>query len=192
METFTGATADHWKIGRRGHDDGAVLFLFMRDRKVRIEVGYGLESALTDADAHRIIAGTILPRMRADDVNGAVSAGVAAMLATITPSFAGVSAPAQRRPIPLQVFMYWLIYALVALTIAVRLAADVRYGYLVIREGSAAARQDMRPSRFWGTNGFLAGLGFREASSGGGGDSNGGGFSAGGGSFGGGGSSGSW
>ncbi|MBV8196566.1 MAG: TPM domain-containing protein [Candidatus Eremiobacteraeota bacterium] len=41
LETWTGETADRWKIGRRGHDDGAVLFLFMHDRKVRIEVGYG-------------------------------------------------------------------------------------------------------------------------------------------------------
>jgi uncharacterized protein len=50
QETWTGETAEKWKIGRRGHDDGA-LFVFMRDRNVRIEVGYGLESALTDADA---------------------------------------------------------------------------------------------------------------------------------------------
>ncbi len=68
LETWTGETADHWKIGRRGKDDGAVLFVFMQDHKARIEVGYGLESALTDADSYRIITNVIRPQMRANDV----------------------------------------------------------------------------------------------------------------------------
>ena len=55
LETYTAQSAHEWKIGRKGHDDGAVLFLFMRDHKVRIEVGYGLEGSLTDADSKRII-----------------------------------------------------------------------------------------------------------------------------------------
>jgi uncharacterized protein len=173
-------------------DDGAVLFVFMRDRKVRIEVGYGLEGALTDADAHRIIAGTILPRMRHSDVNGAISSGVAAMLATITPSFQSVgAAPRRPGPIPLQVFMYWLIFGLSGFIIVVKLAADMRYGCLVFNEGSAAAQPDMRRSAFLGTGGFMSHLGF--ISGGGSGEGfGGGGFSAGGGSFGGGGASGSW
>jgi hypothetical protein len=73
LETWTGETAAKWKAGRRGHDDGAVLFVFMRDHKIRIEVGYGLESALTDADSYRIITKVIRPKMRANDVDGAVS-----------------------------------------------------------------------------------------------------------------------
>ena len=93
LETWTGETAAKWKVGRHGHDDGAVLFLFMHDHKIRIEVGYGLESALTDADSYRIINNVIRPKMRADDVDGAVSSGVAAMLTTITPSYAGVTPP---------------------------------------------------------------------------------------------------
>ena len=84
LETWTGETADHWKIGHRGRDDGAVLFLFIADHKIRIEVGYGLESALTDADSYRIINEVIRPRMRSGDVDGAVSSGVAAMLTTIS------------------------------------------------------------------------------------------------------------
>jgi uncharacterized protein len=163
------------------------------DRKVRIEVGYGLESALTDGDAHRIIAGTILPRMRHGDVSGAISLGVAAMLATITPTFASIAAaPRELGPIPLQVFMYWLIFALSGFIIVVRLAADVRYGFLVFNEGSTAAQRDMRRSAFWGTEGFMSHLGFRSGGGGSGGSFGGGGFSAGGGSFGGGGASGSW
>ena len=62
------------------------FFCSCSDHKVRIEVGYGLESSLTDADSHRIISDVIVPRMKAGDPNGAVSSGVAAMLTTITPS----------------------------------------------------------------------------------------------------------
>jgi uncharacterized protein len=93
LETWTGETAQEWHVGRRGKDDGAILFLFMSDRKVRIEVGYGLEGSLTDADASRIIRNDVVPRMKANDPNGAVSSGVAAMLTTITPSYAGVTPP---------------------------------------------------------------------------------------------------
>jgi uncharacterized membrane protein YgcG len=108
------------------------------------------------------------------------TSGVAEMLATITPTFASVAAPAlQPGRIPLQVFMYWLIFGLSAFIIVVRLAANIRYGYLVFNGGSAAAQRDMRRSAFWGTGGFMSHLGF---SSGGGS----------GGSFGGGGASGSW
>ena len=93
LETWTGETAHQWHIGRRGKDDGAILFLFVSDHKVRIEVGYGLEGSLTDADSSRIIRDDIVPRMKASDPNGAVSSGVAAMLTTITPSYAGVTPP---------------------------------------------------------------------------------------------------
>lgn len=94
LETWTGDSAHQWKIGRHGHDDGAVLFLFMKDHRVRIEVGYGLESSLTDADASRIIQDDITPRMRSGNVDEAVSSGVAAMLTTITPSYKERHAPA--------------------------------------------------------------------------------------------------
>ncbi len=87
LEDWTIKAAETWKIGRAGKDDGAILFLFMQDRKIRIEVGYGLEGSLTDADSSRIINDTIRPKMRAGDTDGAVQAGVDRMLLTITPSF---------------------------------------------------------------------------------------------------------
>jgi uncharacterized membrane protein YgcG len=115
------------------------------------------------------------------------------IVATITASFESVAAaPRQPGPIWLQVFMYWLIFGLSAFVIAVKLAADARYGYLVFNEGSAAAQRDMRRSAFWGTGGFMSHLGFSSGGGGSGGGFSGGGFSAGGGSFGGGGASGSW
>jgi len=89
LENWTIKAAETWKIGRKGKDDGAILFLFMQDHRIRIEVGYGLEGSLTDADSSRIINETIRPKMRAGDVDGAVQDGVDRMLLTITPSFAG-------------------------------------------------------------------------------------------------------
>ncbi len=192
LETWTGETADQWKIGRRGHDDGAVLFIFMQDHKVRIEVGYGLESALTDADSYRIIQDVIRPRMRAGDVDGAVTSGVAAMLSTISPSYKGATAPpeVQQTGIGLNggivIVVLSLIVILIIVMVVMQIVGSIRYGYLVMREGSPAARRAMRNWWFWG--GGLAGGG--GSSFGGGGF--GGGFSAGGGGFGGGGASGGW
>jgi uncharacterized protein len=87
LEDFTIKAAETWKIGRSGKDDGAILFLFMKDHKARIEVGYGLEPVLTDAASFQIINDTIRPKMRANDPDGAVQDGVDQMLLTITPSF---------------------------------------------------------------------------------------------------------
>ena len=93
LETWTAETAHTWKVGRRGLDDGAVLFFFMSDHKVRVEVGYGLESRLTDADSKRIIDERIVPAMRRGDTNAAIADGVRAVLTTITPSFTGSPLP---------------------------------------------------------------------------------------------------
>ncbi|MGB8151181.1 MAG: TPM domain-containing protein [Candidatus Cybelea sp.] len=190
LETWTGETAGKWKVGRRGHDDGAVLFLFMHDRKIRIEVGYGLESALTDADSYRIITDVIRPKMRANDVDGAVSGGVAAMLTTITPGYAGVTPPpgASSSSESIGNNIFFAIFALLffgfgMFMVVMSIVRNIRYGYLVMREGRVQANRDMGRSAFW-TGGFIGGL-----TSGGGG---GGGFSGGGGGFGGGGASGGW
>ena len=192
LETWTGETAAKWKVGRRGHDDGAVLFLFMHDRKIRIEVGYGLESALTDADSYRIINDVIRPKMRANDVDGAVSSGVAAMLTTITPSYAGVTPPPETSSsdessaAPLFYIIFGLLFfGFGMLLVIARIVRGIRYGYLVMREGSTQANRDMKRSAFWG-GGFIGGL------TSGGGGGGGGGFSGGGGGFGGGGASGGW
>ncbi len=194
LETWTGEAADQWKIGRHGHDDGAVLFIFMQDHKVRIEVGYGLESALTDADTHRIIATDIVPQMKAGDVDGAVTKGVTAMLTTISPSYNGAAASPQPQPATIGVgggivlVVFALIGILIIVIVVMQIIGSIRYGYLMMREGSPAARRAMQNWWFWG--GGLAGGG--GSSFGGGGFGGGGGFSAGGGGFGGGGASGGW
>ncbi|MGC1381450.1 MAG: TPM domain-containing protein [Candidatus Baltobacteraceae bacterium] len=197
LETWTTETADHWKIGRRGHDDGAVLFLFMKDHKVRIEVGYGLEGSLTDADAHRIVADVIVPRMKAGDTDDAVSSGVAAMLKTITPAYAGVTPPPQEASQAVSsgvgIFLFAVIglfFAFLIFMVVMQVVGAVRYGFLVMREGPKAAKADMRRWWFWGSSGFVGGSSSFGDSGGGGFDSDS--FSGGGGSFGGGGASGSW
>ena len=83
LEDWTIRAFTAWKVGRKGFDDGLVLFIFTRDHKIRIEVGYGLESVVTDAVASRIEREYIVPKMRAGDGDGAVTAGVNAILATI-------------------------------------------------------------------------------------------------------------
>ncbi len=195
LETYTGQVADHWKIGRHGKDDGAVLFLFMQDRKVRIEVGYGLESSLTDADSYRIINDVVRPRMRAGDVDGAVASGVAAMLTTITPSYAGVTPPPQAAESSNDaqssdwiVVVGLIFFGLAILAVILKIVRAARYGYLVMHEGKLQAQRDMRRSSFW-TGAFVGAM---STGGGGGWGGGGGGFSAGGGGFGGGGASGGW
>ena len=76
IEQFSIRVAEAWKIGRKKIDDGALLVVAKNDRKLRIEVGYGLEGALTDITARRIIDEVIVPRFREGDFSGGISAGV--------------------------------------------------------------------------------------------------------------------
>lgn len=69
-----------WGIGQKGLDNGAILLVAPNERKVRIEVGYGLEGALNDGVSSDIIRNIILPRFRAGDFNGGIKDGVAAMI----------------------------------------------------------------------------------------------------------------
>jgi uncharacterized protein len=83
IEQFSIRVADAWKIGRKKIDDGALLVVAKNDRKLRIEVGYGLEGALTDVTANRIINEIIVPRFRSGDFAGGISAGVERIIAVI-------------------------------------------------------------------------------------------------------------
>src|SRR5579862_1649370 len=76
IEQFSIRAAEAWKIGRKKIDDGALLVVAKDDRKLRIEVGYGLEGALTDVTARRIIDEIIVPHFRTGDFAGGISAGV--------------------------------------------------------------------------------------------------------------------
>jgi uncharacterized protein len=76
IEQFSIRVAEAWKIGRKKIDDGALLIVAKNDHKLRIEVGYGLEGALTDVTARRIIDEIIVPRFKTGDFAGGISAGV--------------------------------------------------------------------------------------------------------------------
>jgi len=72
-----------WRVGRKGKDDGVAIFVFAQDRKIDIEVGYGLEDKVPDATASRVIHDVMAPRLQAGDRDGAVTSGVDAVLAAI-------------------------------------------------------------------------------------------------------------
>ncbi len=76
IETYSIRVAEAWKIGRKGQDNGALLVVAKNDRKLRIEVGYGLEGSLTDATSRRIIAETIAPLFRENKFAQGIDAGV--------------------------------------------------------------------------------------------------------------------
>lgn len=83
LESYSHRVATTWRLGQKGTDNGVLLLVAMKERKIRIEVGYGLEGALTDARSAQIIRGEIVPRFRAGDAPGGVAAGVDAILKTI-------------------------------------------------------------------------------------------------------------
>ena len=83
LESFSHRVSTIWKLGQKGTDNGVLLLVAMKERKIRIEVGYGLEGALTDARSAQIIRSEIVPRFRAGDAPGGVAAGVDAILKTI-------------------------------------------------------------------------------------------------------------
>jgi len=170
LEDWTVRAFAKWKIGRKGLDDGAVLFVFSSDHKLRIEVGYGLEGSLTDARSSEIIRNTIVPKIRAGDNDGAIDSGVDEMIAAIAgqPGSSSASPESDRMNLYAVLFLSFVIFA-----IAIIIVSNPRIAGLLLYTLASS-----RSSGGWGGGGF-----------GGGG---GGGFSGGGGSGGGGGASGSW
>ncbi len=83
IEPYALRVAEQWKLGRKKVDDGAVMVVAKTDRALRIEVGYGLEGALSDAITKRIIEEIVLPRFRQQDFAGGISEGVAQIIRVI-------------------------------------------------------------------------------------------------------------
>ena len=94
IEQYSIRVAEAWKIGRKKIDDGALLVIAKNDRHLRIEVGYGLEGALTDVTTKRIIDEDITPKFKAGDFAGGVAAGVNRMIRLID----GETLPAPEPP----------------------------------------------------------------------------------------------
>lgn len=83
IEQYALRVAEQWKLGRKGVDDGALLLVAKNDRRLRIEVGYGLEGVIPDAGAKRIVSDIITPYFRQGDFYGGITAGVDRMIRVI-------------------------------------------------------------------------------------------------------------
>lgn len=83
LEDYSHRVASTWRLGRKGVDDGVLFLIATNDRKMRLEVGYGLEGKLTDAQSRRILDNLVRPQFRAGSFDGGVQAGVDAVLATL-------------------------------------------------------------------------------------------------------------
>lgn len=93
IEQYATRVFDQWKLGRKGVDDGVLLVIAKNDRKLRIEVGYGLEGILPDAIARRIIDESIAPHFRKGDFYGGVRSGVDRIVRVVE----GEAMPARQR-----------------------------------------------------------------------------------------------
>src|SRR5438093_4497235 len=93
LEDFSVRVATAWKLGQKGRDNGALLLVAMRERKLRIEVGYGLEPTLTDAKSHRIIEDEILPHFRQGKFYDGIDAGVTAIIQVVRGQYTPAARP---------------------------------------------------------------------------------------------------
>ena len=189
MEDFTIRCATAWKVGNKKYDNGLILFVFVKEKKVRIEVGYGLEGTVTDAFSSRVIRNDIAPHFQQGDYAGGLNAAADDLIARISGKEAPV-APVQsssRRSsrrndggfnvqCGLLLIVLFVVFVLPYLTI----------GH---RRGGCGGGGCFWPLLFLGSG---RGMTFGGGGGGWGGGGGFGGFSGGGGSFGGGGASGGW
>ena len=204
IEQYALRVAEQWKPGRKNVDDGALLVVAKNDRTLRIEVGYGLEGALTDAASKRIISEVIVPRFRQGDFYGGISAGVDRMLRVIDGE--PLPNPEEGRPAGTRgmgsILPVMMVLALVAGGVLRTVLG--RFPAALVTGGAVSAVAWMLAGAISvaliaGGVAFLftllgGGMGGRGMGIGGfrGGGFGGGGFSGGGGGFGGGGASGRW
>jgi uncharacterized protein len=177
-----------WGLGDKERNDGAILIVAPNERRVRIEVGYGLEGIMTDGLSSLIVQQQIVPRFKAGDMPGGIEAGTDALIKQLSlpaDQARQVAAQAQRQPdrnegIPLSTIIWLLIFFFFFVLPLIR-----------SMRGGRHYRGGVGPVIIW--PGGLGGGGGSDWGGGGGGwGGGGGGFSGGGGSFGGGGASGSW
>lgn len=174
VQDYTVRIAQAWKVGQKDKRNGAVLFLFVQDRKMFLQVGYGLEGAIPDATAKQITEFEIKPRLRNGDYNAGLRAGVEAILKAAQGEYKGTGSTVNQRRGRKQSFPV-LIAAI----------------FILFFLASLRGRRNGRVYHSGGWGGWGGGFGGGGGWSGGGGGG-GGGFSSGGGSFGGGGAGSDW
>lgn len=168
LESFSLRVAEEWKIGQKGKDNGVLFLVVLKDRKARIEVGYGLEGSLTDAVASRILRQIVFPAFRQGNYFGGIAGGLEAILQATEGEFKAPEGASGTSEGPARISASTLLVLVILF-----LLLSSRVGRLVLLG-----------SLLGGGRPFGRPLGGR-----GGGF---GGFSGGGGHFGGGGASGSW
>jgi uncharacterized protein len=180
IAAYTQRVAESWGVGQKEKRNGAVLFVFIQDRKMFIQVGYGLEGALPDVTAFDITENRIEPHFRNNDYEGGLADGIDSILKAIRGEYQGTGKTVREqqgsRGIP--GFLVFIVF-LIALSVISRIIRRLGgYGYSSRRGGPIFLPM------------FFGGGGGGGWSSGGGGGFSG--FSGGGGSFGGGGAGSSW
>ena len=197
IEDYTVRVARSWRVGQAAKNNGAVLFVFIQDHKMFIQVGYGLEGALTDALCKRITADEIAPRFKNGDYDGGLTAGVNAILAATKGEYKGTGRTvAGSKILVIPGLIVGVIFSMLPILAVIFFIIMVRRLLGV----GGVGRRSAGLSGWWLGSGGFGGGGW---SSGGGGGSSGGGwsgggggggsgFSGGGGSFGGGGAGSSW
>jgi uncharacterized protein len=183
-----------WQIGQKDKNNGVLLIVVPSERKLRIDVGYGLEGTLTDAISRVIISSSITPRFRANDYPGGISRGVDDIISVLTGDAEEWKRRAAKRP---DVTTNWVPIAILLLA----LGTFVLVFIMIVGSmpGGPTGRRRARQRSAWSTGygpswsaGTSSGGGFSDGGFSAGGSSGDSGFSGGGGSFGGGGASGSW
>jgi len=205
IEQYAIRVAEQWKLGRKKIDDGAILVVAKNERALRIEVGYGLEGALNDATAKRIIDDIIVPHFKQEDFYGGINNGVDAMMRVIDgePLPAPVRQAANLNPDGAAGMLPVLFFAAVIVggilrSVFGRFAGAVATGGVLglvawLLLGLAAAAMAALMAFVLTLVGGRMGSGWHGGGGTfGGGRSGGGGFHGGGGGFGGGGASGRW
>jgi len=195
----------HWGIGQAEHNNGVLLIVAANDRKVRIEVGYGLEGTLTDARSHAIIQQVILPQFRDKHFGEGILRGTQAIIGTLQGTYEPPKGSASKRPEHFLGLVILLISAgeFVAAKLGSRMVSAgvlggiaVLFGWLVLGSLKIGLVLGFFVAVFHffigGGGGPASQHGGRHYGSGSSGGFGGGGFGGGGGSFGGGGASGSW
>lgn len=172
IEEYTLQVAEKWKLGQKGKDNGVLLFVAVEDRKIRIEVGYGLEGVLTDALSNQIIRNEIAPHFRQNNYEAGILAGVQAIQQAIAGEYQADSASTRTVRKRGGSIVPFLIVLVIIFLLSRRRGGGGGY-----RGGGWSAGTGWYGGGGWSRGGGGGGFG---------------GFSGGGGGFGGGGSSGSW
>jgi uncharacterized protein len=187
LESFSIRVVEAWKLGREKQDDGLLLLVVKDDRKVRIEVGHGLEGSITDAFSSRIIRDVIVPAFKTGDYAKGIEDGLNVLVRHETGGTFEEqprAEPPREGPGPGRAIASLLVLLLLGLPFLIP--------FLIVMSGSGHGRRGGFGGWYGGFGGGGWGGGFSGGSGSGGGFSGGGGFGGGGGSFGGGGASGSW